>query len=297
MSEIDLSGPTFELLFERSGLPVFNLPEPLAAAYGSDFGFESPRLYANFVASLDGVVGLQTAAESGTIISQNSEADRFVMGLLRACADAIVIGAGTFRKAPDHMWHPGAIHPPAATFYAEARRRLGLTPLPQLVVVSASGALDVTRPALRTAVIVTSVSGASKLRPQLPDTARLIVLDLHELRLGEVIGRLQREGYPRLLTEGGPLLFARLVSEQLVDELFLTSSPCLFGRAPNDQRKSLIDGLDVGGTQLELLSARRHDSHLFLRYGLVRPPTSRRSLSPSGLPASAPPPSRPAPKP
>jgi riboflavin biosynthesis pyrimidine reductase len=282
MSDIDLSGPTFELLFERAGLPVSQLPAPLAAAYGGELGFESPRLFANLVASLDGVVALPGNVESGQIISQNSEADRFVMGLLRACADAVIIGAGTFRKSPDHLWHPGSIHPPAATFYAETRRRLGLAPMPQLVVVSASGSLDLSRSALRNAVIVTTVSGASKLRPQLPETARLLMLELQDLRLSEVITRLQREGYPRLLTEGGPLLLARLLAEQLVDELFVTSSPALFGRFAGDQRKSLVEGLDVGGVQLDLLSARRHDSHLFLRYGVVRPPTSRRSLAPLG---------------
>jgi riboflavin biosynthesis pyrimidine reductase len=154
--------------------------------------------------------------------------------------------------------------------------------MPQLVVVSASGSLDVSRPALRNALIVTTVSGASKLRPQLPETARLLMLELQDLRLSEVITRLQREGYPRLLTEGGPLLLARLLAEQLVDELFVTSSPSLFGRFAGDQRKSLVEGLDVGGVQLDLLSARRHDSHLFLRYGVVRPPTSRRSLAPLG---------------
>lgn len=282
MSDIDLSGPTFELLFERSGLPVFPLPAPLAAAYGGNLGFESPRLFANLVTSLDGVTTLPGNVESGQIISQNSEADRFVMGLLRACADAIIVGAGTFRRAADQLWHPGAIHPPAAAFYAETRRRLGLAPLPQLVVVSASGSLDMSRPALRNAVIVTSISGASKLRPQLPETARLVMLELQELRLSDVIARLQREGYPRLLTEGGPLLLARLLSEQLVDELFLTSSPTLFGRFASDQRKSLVEGLDLGGMQLDLLSVRRHASHLFLRYGVVRPPTSRRSLVPLG---------------
>lgn len=282
MSDLDLSGPTFELLFERAGLPVSNLPAPLAAAYGGELGFESPRLFANVVTSVDGVAALPGSVESGQIVSQNSEADRFVMGLLRACADAVLIGAATFRKAPDHFWHPDTIHPPAGSFYAELRRRLGLAPLPQLVVVSASGSLDLSRPALRNALIVTTISGASKLRPQLPDTARLIMLELQDLRLSEVITRLQREGYARLLTEGGPLLLARLLAEQLVDELFVTSSPTLFGRFANDQRKSLIEGLDVGGAQLELLSVRRHASHLFLRYGVIRPPTSRRSLVPLG---------------
>jgi hypothetical protein len=70
--------------------------------------------------------------------------------------------------------------------------------------------------------------------------------------------------------------------------VFVTTAPGLFGRFPNDQRKSLVEGADVGGTQLELLSARRHGSHLFLRYSVLRPPTSRRSSSSAGLSSSPP---------
>jgi hypothetical protein len=32
----------------------------------------------------------------------------------------------------------------------------------------------------------------------------------------------------------------------------------------------LADGLDLGGAAMELRSARRHGSHLFLRYALTR---------------------------
>jgi riboflavin biosynthesis pyrimidine reductase len=271
MSDADQASlPALELLFERPDLPTSGLPEALVRAYAGELGVSGPRVFANFVASLDGVVALPGPAESGHVISQDSEADRFVMGLLRACADAVVIGAGTFRRSPAHLWLAGSIYPPATELFAQVRAQLGLQPQPKLVVVSASGALDVARPALADAVIVTSVSGASKLRPVLPPEARLVVLDLQDLRLSEVIGRLQSEGLPRLLTEGGPSLFARLVSEQLVDELFLTTSPALFGRLANDQRKSLTEGLDLAGTQLDLLSARRHGSHLFLRYALRR---------------------------
>jgi riboflavin biosynthesis pyrimidine reductase len=271
MSDADQASlPALELLFERPDLPTSGLPEALVRAYAGELGVNGPRVFANFVASLDGVVALPGPAESGHVISQDSEADRFVMGLLRACADAVVIGAGTFRRSPAHLWQAGSIYPPATELFAQVRAQLGLQPQPKLVVVSASGALDVARPALADAVIVTSVSGASKLRPVLPPEARLVVLDLQNLRLSEVIARLQSEGLPRLLTEGGPSLFARLVSEQLVDELFLTTSPALFGRLANDQRKSLTDGLDLAGTQLDLLSARRHGSHLFLRYALRR---------------------------
>jgi riboflavin biosynthesis pyrimidine reductase len=70
-----------------------------------------------------------------------------------------------------------------------------------------------------------------------------------------------------------------MLKEDLIDELFLTVSPRLFGRWPEDQRKSLVEGVDLKGRFLELLSARRHESHLYLRYalradGLVLIPTT-----------------------
>ncbi|HYU63230.1 MAG TPA: dihydrofolate reductase family protein, partial [Verrucomicrobiae bacterium] len=56
------------------------------------------RVYANFVSSIDGIVALEAGtAPSGGIISGRNEADRFVMGLLRAFADAVLVGAGTVR--------------------------------------------------------------------------------------------------------------------------------------------------------------------------------------------------------
>ena len=83
---IDRPAWRLQLLFEREGLPSFDLPEPLRTDYGGGFGLPERCLYANFVASVDGVVALRTQEESGHIISGGSEADRFVMGLLRACA-------------------------------------------------------------------------------------------------------------------------------------------------------------------------------------------------------------------
>jgi hypothetical protein len=89
-----------DVLFEKSGLPSYDLPADLERLYGGGLGFEAPRLYANFVSSLDGVVALEGEKHSSQMISGQSEADRFVMGLLRACADAVLIGAGTLRAAP-----------------------------------------------------------------------------------------------------------------------------------------------------------------------------------------------------
>jgi riboflavin biosynthesis pyrimidine reductase len=257
-----------ELLFERPGLPRFDLPPALAARYGGALGFPRQRLFANFVASVDGVVALAGPGESGHVISGGSEDDRFVMGLLRACADAVLIGAGTFRHSPDHRWHAEAIHPPAAADFAELRRRLGLRAQPPLVLVTASGELDLGEPALRDAIIVTTPAGQARLRGKLPEGARLLGAETDPIRMPAVLASLAAEGFSRVLTEGGPSLFGELLAGGLVDEIFLTTAPRLFG--PADGRKSLIHGVDLAGAELELLGVRRSGSHLLLRYQVVR---------------------------
>ena len=118
------------------------------------------------------MVALRTSEESGHIISGGSEADRFVMGLLRACADVVLLGAGTFRKAAGHLWHAESIHPAAAPHFAELRRRLGLRPQPPLVVVTATGEIDPSQPALRDSLIVTTAAGEARLKGRVPPTAR-----------------------------------------------------------------------------------------------------------------------------
>src|SRR5262245_19796751 len=255
-----------EVLFEREHLPRFELPAALVAAYGGGLGFSRPRLFANFVASLDGVVGLPEGGESGQIISGKSQADRFVMGLLRACAEAVIVGAGTFRRSTGHLWRAQTIFPGAAAAFAEARRGLGLAPEPRLVLVTGSGALEPEAPAVRDALIVTTPRSEAKLRATLPASAEIVALASDPIAPTELVALLHKRGYRLLLTEGGPSLFAELLAAKLVDDVFLTSSPKLFGQTPGDQRKSLVFGRDLGGTPLDLVSARRHGSHLFLRY-------------------------------
>jgi riboflavin biosynthesis pyrimidine reductase len=258
-------GP-LETLFERESLTRFGLSPELAALYAGDFGLERPRLYANFVESVDGTVALPDAGESGHVISGDNDADRFVMGLLRACADAVLIGAGTFRASPNHLWHAGRIFPPAAAAFAALRRKLELAPTPKLVLVTGSGELDPHAPAMADALVVTTPEGAARLRGKLAPGARVVACRSSPVSLAWVLELLRAEGHELVLTEGGPSLVGELVAESLLDELFVTVSPKIFGRSPGDERKSLIHGVDLLGTPLELTSVRRYGSHLFLRY-------------------------------
>ncbi|MEO6603826.1 MAG: dihydrofolate reductase family protein, partial [Polyangiaceae bacterium] len=252
------------------GVEPFALPAELMALYQGGLGLPKVCVFANFVASLDGLVALPGDTESGQIISGKNAADRFVMGMLRTCADAVLLGAGTFRKSSGHLWRPDRIYPPASALYARARQGLGLGPQPRLVLLSGSGDIDPNEPAVQDAWLFTTKKGEARLQGRLPSSTRLTVLDSERIPPAAVLTVLRAEGLDRILTEGGPSLFAELVREELVDELFLTSSPALFGRFPRDERKSLAEGLDLSGARLELMSARRHGSHLFLRYAFPR---------------------------
>lgn len=265
-----------ELLYEEAGQPRFGLPPSLATAYSGDLGFTSPCVYANFVASIDGVVALgREYPSSGSAISGREPSDRFVMGLLRACADAVLIGAGTLRATPGHQWTPDHVCPQAAPDFAELRRSLGRATPPQLVVVTASGDVPTEHPALRSgALIATTMNGARRLDGRLPPACTILTAaEGSTLRMGDVLAALHVHGHSTLLTEGGPHLIGHLLGEGLLDELFLTTSPVLAGRS-DTSRPGLISGLELLPNRpawMELISVRRQDSYLFLRYRL-RPP-------------------------
>src|SRR4051812_28256694 len=182
-----MSLPKLELLYQAA-VNGPGLSAELRAAYGSDLGFESPRVFANFVSSVDGVVALEERAESGGIISGGDPGDHFVMGLLRACADGVLVGAGTFRKAGPHLWYPERIFPEAAEQWAELRRNLGLAAHPRLVLLSASGNVDPTHPALRDgAIVIVSPRGEPRLRGRLPPNARLVVVEEDPISFAKVL--------------------------------------------------------------------------------------------------------------
>src|SRR3954468_20736686 len=167
-SRLAPAGEPLELLFERSSAATLPLPSELTAIYQGGLSLPERCVFANFVASLDGLVALPGDTESGQIISGKNAADRFVMGLLRSCADGVLLGAGTFRKSSGHLWQPDRIYPPAAALFAEARRKLGLRTQPLLVLLSGSGDLDLSEPAIAGAWLFTTKRGAPKLDGKLP---------------------------------------------------------------------------------------------------------------------------------
>jgi riboflavin biosynthesis pyrimidine reductase len=230
-------------------------------------------VYGNFVSSVDGIVALESgAAPSGGIISGRNPADRFVMGLLRAYADAVLVGAGTVRaEGGKALWTPDFIFPDAADDFKELRHSLKMDVSPRLVIVTARGDLDPKERALGAgALVLTTDAGLDRLHGRLPSATNIRSLSSGSaLDLKTILEALRADGFKTILTEGGPKLFGQLLMDGLVDELFLTVSPSLVGRE-GDQSFGLVQGVDFGRHPKwsRLLSVRRHESHLFLRYKL-----------------------------
>src|SRR5690348_8274794 len=153
----------FDVLYEAD-LPRYRLPDELAHLYGS-LGFAGRVVYSNFVESLDGVVTLGSKPSAGSEISGRNQADRFLMALLRACADAVLLGAGTLRATPGHQWTAEHVFPDLASQFGELRSLLGRKPRPRLVLLTASGNVPISHPAvIAGASIVTTAEGAAALK-------------------------------------------------------------------------------------------------------------------------------------
>ena len=76
--------------------------------------------------------------------------------------------------------------------------------------------------------------------------------------------------YARALHEGGPHAIGSFFEAGVIDELFLTISPLLVGRAMLDPRLALVESADLlPGRRMRLLGARRDTDHLFVRYEIL----------------------------
>jgi riboflavin biosynthesis pyrimidine reductase len=229
-------------------------------------------VYSNFVTSIDGVASLGDGKSAGSVISAKAVSDRFLMGLLRACADAVLIGGGTLAATPGHHWTAEHVAPQFAESFAALRRSQGRSVDPRLVVMTAHGKLDVKHVAMRGgATVVTSEVGAKKLDGTLSEGCEILVAGSGEdIDIPRALDGLRGRGLRVVLTEGGPSVMGHLLRAEALDEMFLTVSPVLAGR-DKEERPGMVEGIELlpaAGMWSRLLSARRHGDYLFLRYSL-----------------------------
>ena len=263
------------------------LPQGLRELYDGDLHFrtspvERPFVIANFVSTLDGVVSYEIKGQaSGSTISGSDPADRFIVGLLRASADAVIVGARTVHDvSPKGLWTPEYTYPDAKHLYMEYRVNVLHKPkYPLLVVVSGSGRLELERAVFRTSemrtVVITTLAGRDELTRAGATT--LGSVEIHALNSSNgsiaplsILQLLNLQfGIRMLLHEGGPTLFGQFLAAEAVDELFMTLSPQMAGRKGDAIRPALVQGVEFVpdcAPWFQLLSVKQKAEHLYLRY-------------------------------
>jgi riboflavin biosynthesis pyrimidine reductase len=261
----------FTVLAEDDDLPALDVPADIERIYGR-LGLADECVVANFVQSLDGVVAIPGLPRSHAVVSDESEADRFVLALLRACADVVLLGTGTLAASPKGTWRVDKAYPEAAHAFAELRAVRGLRAQPLVAVVTSGVSFDPSHPVLDAgAIVLTTETAAPGIAETVPAATEVVAVnDGASVDLRAAVAALRGRGHGVIVSEAGPTLFGQLVAAELVDELFLTVSPLLAGHALAP-RLNLVEGVEllperrVAG---QLRSVRANGSHLFLRYGL-----------------------------
>src|SRR3984957_2391609 len=243
------------------------LPPELREMYDGDLRFRAssagrPYVIANFVSTLDGVASYGIKGQSGgSAISDSNPADRFIMGLLRASVDAVMVGAGTLQDAgANSLWTPEYVYPDAKSLYAEYRvNALHKPEYPLLVIVSGSGRLELEIATFKTTamrtVSVTTAAGRAELARRGAATLSSVEVRALNSKNGNsnsgsidplvILELLQAQfGVKTLLHEGGPTLFGHFLAAEAVDELFLTLSPQIAGRKGDSTRPAIVQGVE-----------------------------------------------------
>ncbi len=280
---INVHGPgaPFTTLFDERefGTP---LPEAFAQIYSawplSAPHQERPFTYVNFVMSHDGRVSFSEPGHGGGDISRRDRHDRWLMGLLRARADAVLVGGSSIVAAGNHIWTPQAVFHEDKHAWETLRAGESRALVPLLVVLTRSGKVPLHAPALDNSdlpvLIATTEQGEARARETLGERSWIryfVTGDTLDQRA--VMHHLRRENVRTLLVEGGPQIYGSLIKDELIDDAFVTISPIIVGKDREHERPSIVEGAAFPvetPPQLQLLSVHRHGSYLYLHSRYMR---------------------------
>jgi len=277
-------GSAFELFFDEDDRAnqQAGLPDAIKAVYAGDWVIPETKngvyCYSNFVMSHDGRVSFNVPGhEGGGDVSAFNPHDQWLMGLLRARADAVIVGANTLRTESEHVWTSEFICPSDALGFAQLRTLEGRQETPLQVFVTRSGAVTKDATVFHqkdlTSVILTTESGAERVASLGLLSVEVIVAGVDDVDLNQAMAELHRRfDVSTVLCEGGPRVYGAFVGSGAIDEEFLTLSPVLIGSDDSSRRPGLIEGLALSPAsthRARLLSVRRAGDHLFVRTALA----------------------------
>ena len=224
-----------------------------------------PYVFLNVASSADG----KLAPANRNFVPFSSGRDQELLMTLRTEADAVMSGAGTVRGKVDLG--------PGGEKYQKLRIKKGLAEYNIRVVATGSGSLRRDAYIFQqtfSPVLVLTTSAVSKvyLREIENVAGGVHVSKGNKINFTEALLWLGGDwNIRRLLCEGGGEINGALFEENLVDDIYLTEAPVIFGgrTAP-----TLADGEGVSrvadSVKLKLQRLRRIEGELFLKYSVIR---------------------------
>ncbi len=196
-----------------------------------------PFFYTNFVATLDGKI--QVLEHQKDYWPIGSKVDHDTLMELRAYADCLIHGSHTAKEAAR-----ATLESLSSPSFKALRKKLGKDPvLPYYVVTN---------------------------HPEnFSNLASKITTVPHNLTL--LSKNLYKKGVRNVLMEGGPTLLGSFLKANLIDEVFLTIAPKIFG-SQKTATLTLVEGTlfpPQSIKKLKLLSVKPINNEIFLRYKVI----------------------------
>jgi len=233
---------------------------------------KSPFVYSNYITSLDGRIAVPNPSKSELVVPKaiTNPRDWRLFQELAIQAD-ILITSGRYLR----QYERGEVQEILTVFdeprfsdLMEWRREGGLSPRPDLVVISAS--LDFPIPPTLTAegrrVIVLTVEAAGRQRIESLKKQAGEVYIAGERRVSgrEVLKRLSELGYKLIYNATGPKVLHLLLKDGTLDRLYLSFASRILG---GDPYSSIVEGDLLDPPQNFRLNSLYHDPHALNGYG------------------------------
>ena len=224
-----------------------------------------PFVYLNIATTADGKI----APANRKFVAFSSPRDHELLLKLRAGADAVMSGARTVDSVAVNLG-------PGAAKYRRMRLRKGLAEYNLRVIVSGSASIkpdaEIFKHTFSPIIILVSERASRKRVERLRQLgAEVAVFGKTEIDFGKAFRWLRQQwGVKRLLCEGGGEINAALLRAGLVQEVYQTLCPVIFG---GNEAPTLADGEGIeklaDAIQLKMKSIKRYGDELYLVWDVL----------------------------
>ncbi len=226
---------------------------------------DRPFFYTNFVETIDGKVQV-TTSEQSKYWPIGSPTDYATLIELRTYADVLIYG----KNSALSFNHGQNL---AKEEFKKAREKQGKNPdITYLIICNSisNDDLAVLRgPHEKHTLLVMPES--AQVDAEVEKVVKVVRVGEERVDVGLLSQWLYEQEYKQVLVEGGPSLLGSFLEKDLIDQVFLTIAPKIFGNEP-EKTLTLVEGTLFKPEKiknLELLSVQQNKNELFLRYQIL----------------------------